>query len=182
MIPFNPLSSPLPSPSSPPNPVFCTFITFFSVLVASFRAMKCMKALFTRSNRAHSKDNVKDPKDSDSLSPSASHQKGKLPQLPPLREWPPPSPPLEQPQSGSPTSITSYKPLPELSFLPLIDDSLVHFADYDPRSISHFGAPSLMSPRKILLTQPSAPARHTLALISTLPGEARARLATEALP
>ncbi|KAN0133520.1 hypothetical protein V8E53_008688 [Lactarius tabidus] len=141
MIPFNPLSSPLPSPSSPPNPVFCTFITFFSVLVASFRAMKCMKALFTRSNRAHSKDNVKDPKDSDSLSPSASHQKGKPPQLPPLREWPPPSPPLEQPQSGSPTSITSYKPLPELSFLPLIEDSLVHFAHYDPRSISHFGAP-----------------------------------------
>jgi hypothetical protein len=105
-----------------------------------------MKVLFNRFNRAHSKDKVKDPRDSDSLSPLASsNQKEKLPQIFPLQEWPPPPPPLEQPERsvGAPTSITSYKPLPELSFLPLslIEDSLVHFGDYDPISISHFRGP-----------------------------------------
>jgi hypothetical protein len=103
-----------------------------------------MKALFSRFNRAHSKDKVKDPRESDSLSPPASsYQKEKPPQLYPLREWPPP--PLELPQRsiGTPTSITAFKPLPELSFLPLslIEDSLVHFTDYDPISISHFRGP-----------------------------------------
>ena len=132
-------SSPLPSPSYPPNPVCCTFITFFSVFAASFRAMK---ALFNRFGRTHSKEKVKDPRDSDTSAPS--YQREKLPQLPPLREWPPP-PPLEQPQRsmGTPTSITSYKPLPELSSRPLppIEDSLIPFADYDPLSISHSRGP-----------------------------------------
>jgi hypothetical protein len=135
------LFSPLPSPSFPPNPVFCTFI----VLAASFRAMK---ALFNRFNRAraHSKGKVKDPTDSDSLSPPAtSYQKEKLPQLPPLREWLPPLPPLEQPQRsiGTPSSITSHKHLPERSSRPLppIEDSLVHFTSYDPISISDSKGP-----------------------------------------
>ena len=105
-----------------------------------------MKALFNRFKslfkRAHSKTKVQDPRDSraDPLSPSApsapSYQK---PQLPP------PPPPLEQPQRdiGTPTSITSYKPLPELSSRPLppIEDSLIPFADYDPVSISHPSGP-----------------------------------------
>jgi hypothetical protein len=135
------LFSPLPSPSFPPNPVFCTFI----VLAASFRAMK---ALFNRFNRAraHSKGKVKDPTDSDSLSPPAtSYQKEKLPQLPPLREWLPPLPPLEQPQRsiGTPSSITSHKHLPERSSRPLppIEESLVHFTSYDPISISDSKGP-----------------------------------------
>ena len=105
-----------------------------------------MKALFNRFKslfkRAHSKTKVQDPRDSraDPLSPFApsapSYQK---PQLPP------PPPPLEQPQRdiGTPTSITSYKPLPELSSRPLppIEDSLIPFADYDPVSISHPSGP-----------------------------------------
>jgi hypothetical protein len=105
-----------------------------------------MKALFNRFNRAHSKDKVKDPGDSDSLSPSASsYKKVKLPQLPPLREWPPPPPPLEQPQRSidTPTSITSYKPIPELSSRPLppIEVTLVPFTDYYPISISDSRGP-----------------------------------------
>ncbi|KAH9079470.1 Dbl-like domain-containing protein [Lactarius deliciosus] len=100
-----------------------------------------MKALFNRFNRGHSKDKVKDPRDSDSFPPAPSYQREKLPQLPPLREWPPAPPPLEQPQRsiGTPTSITSYKPLPELSSRPLppIDDTPVPFVDYGPISISH---------------------------------------------
>jgi hypothetical protein len=105
-----------------------------------------MKALFNRFHRAHPKDKVKDPRDSDSLSPPASsNQKETLPQLPPLQEWPPPSPPLEQPERSisTPTSITSYKPLPEISILPLplIEDSHVHFNDYVPISKSHFRGP-----------------------------------------
>ena len=39
-----------------------------------------------------------------------------------------------------------------------------------------------MSPTKILLRKPSSPAEHPLALIRTLPRQARARLATHALP
>ena len=134
-------SSPLPSPSSPPNLVFCTFITLFSISRPPLLG-RAMKALFNRFNRGHSKEKVKDPRDSDSFPPPSSYQKEKLPQLPPLREWPPGPPPLEQPQHsiGTPTSITSYKPLPELSSRPLppIEDSLVPFADYD---ISHSRGP-----------------------------------------
>ena len=113
-----------------------------------------MKVLFNRFKslfkRAHSKTKVQDPRDSraDPLSPSApSAQKEKLLELP-LREWPqewPPSPPPLQLQRdiGTPTSITSYKPLPELSSIPLppIENSLIPFADYDPVSISHSGGP-----------------------------------------
>ncbi len=107
---------------------------------------RAMKALFNRFNRGHSKEKVKDPRDSDSFPPpGTSYQREKLPQLPPLREWPPPPPPLEQPQRsiGTPTSITSYKPLPELSSRPLppIDDTPVPFVDYDPISISHSRGP-----------------------------------------
>ena len=104
-----------------------------------------MKVLFNRFKslfkRAHSKTKVKDPRDSraDPLSPSArSLQKKKLPSLPPLPEWPPPPPPLEQPRRdiGTPTSITSYKPLPELSSRTL-EETPLHFGGYDPISISH---------------------------------------------
>ena len=79
----------------------------------------------------------------DSFPPSDPYQKEKLPQgpqLPLLREWPPP-PPLEQPQRsiGCPTLITLYKPLPEPSSssrpLTPIEDTLVPFADYDSMSI-----------------------------------------------
>ena len=91
-----------------------------------------MKVLLNRYNRGHFKDKS-------TFAPS--YQKEKLPQLPPLREWPPYPPPLEQPQRDidSPTSFTSFKPLPELSSRPLspIEDSLVPFDDYDPISKSY---------------------------------------------
>ncbi len=103
-----------------------------------------MKALFNRFNRGLSKEKVKDPKDpADSvLPPASSYQKEKLPQLPPLKEWPPT---LEQPQRSTdiPTSITSGKPLPEIfsRSLPPIEDTPVPFSDYDPISISHSRGP-----------------------------------------
>jgi hypothetical protein len=102
-----------------------------------------MKALFNRFNRGLSKDKAKDSKDTDLFpSPSTSYQKEKLPQLPPLRDWPPQ---LEEPQRSldTPTSITSFKPLPELSSRPLppIGDSLVSPADYNPISIAHSRGP-----------------------------------------
>ena len=106
-----------------------------------------MKVLFNRFRslfkRAHSK-----VKDSRADPFSRSFQKGKPPlrppQLPPLPEWPPLLLPLEQSESdiGTQTSITSYKPLPELSPRPLppIEDSLacslVPFSNYDPNPIS----------------------------------------------
>jgi hypothetical protein len=120
---------------------------YFIVLAASSRAMK---ALFKRFNRAQAraKDKVKDPMDSDSLSPPAtSYQKEKPPQLPPLRDWPPPPPPLEQPErsTGTPTSITSHKPLPEHSSHPLPplepEVTLIPFTDYYPISISDSRGP-----------------------------------------
>ena len=111
-----------------------------------------MKALFNRFKslfkRAHSKTKVKDPRDSQAnpfSSSARSYQKEKLLPLPPLHEWPLPPHPLEQPQpdTSTLTSITSYKPLPELSFhtLPLIEDTLLPFGDYDPISISHSRSP-----------------------------------------
>ncbi|KAI0306513.1 Dbl-like domain-containing protein [Multifurca ochricompacta] len=103
-----------------------------------------MKALFNRFNRGLSKDKAKEPKDSDLFSPStSSYQKEKLPQLPPLREWPPS--PFEQPQRsvGTPTSIASFKPLPELSSRPLppIEDTPHPLTDYNPISVSHSRGP-----------------------------------------
>jgi hypothetical protein len=102
-----------------------------------------MKALFNRFNRGLSKDKAKDSKDTDSFPPSPpSYQKEKLPQLPPLREWPPS---LEQPQRsvGTPTSITSFKPLPELSSRPLppIGDFPVSPEEYTPISVTHSRGP-----------------------------------------
>ncbi len=102
-----------------------------------------MKALFNRFNRGLSKDKTKDPKDADLYPPStSSYQREKLPQLPPLREWPPT---MDQPQHpvGTPTSITSFKPLPELSSRPLppIGDSPISPAEYVPISITHSRGP-----------------------------------------
>jgi hypothetical protein len=102
-----------------------------------------MKALFNRFNRGLSKDKAKDSKDTDVYPPSTpSYQKEKLPQLPPLKGWPPP---LEQPQRsvGTPTSITSFKPLPELSSrsLPPIGDIPVPSVDYTPISVTHSRGP-----------------------------------------
>jgi hypothetical protein len=94
-----------------------------------------MKALFNRFNRGLSKDKTKDPKDTDLFPPpTPSYQKEKLPQLPPLREWPPA---MDQPQSSveTPTSITSFKPLPP------IGDSLVSPAEYTPISVTHSRGP-----------------------------------------
>ncbi len=102
-----------------------------------------MKALFNRFNRGLSKDKTKDPKDTDLYPPTTpSYQKEKLPQLPPLREWPPP---LDEPQRsvGTPTSITSFKPLPELSSRPLppIGDASISPAEYTPISVTHSRGP-----------------------------------------
>ena len=102
-----------------------------------------MKALFNRFNRGLSKDKTKDPKDTDLFPPQApSYQKEKLPQLPPLRGWPPP---MDQPQCSveTPTSIASFKPLPELSSRPLpsISNSLVSPAEYIPISVTHSRGP-----------------------------------------
>ena len=98
-----------------------------------------MRALFSRFNRGLSKDKAKDTKDPDLLPSTSSYQKEKI-QLPPLRGWPPT--PLEEPQHsiGTPTSIASSKPLPELSSrpLPLIDPSLI---DYNPISVTHSKGP-----------------------------------------
>ena len=102
-----------------------------------------MKALFNRFNRGHSKDKPKDSKDTDLFPPSSpTYQKEKLPQLPPLREWPPPA---DQPQRsvGTPTSIASFKPLPELSSRPLppISDSLLSPVDYIHTPVTHSRGP-----------------------------------------
>ena len=99
-----------------------------------------MKALFNRFNRGLSKDKTKDPKDTDLFPPpTTSYQREKLPELPPLRGWPPP---MDQPQSSveTPNSITSFKPLPELSSRPLppISDSA---AEYIPISVTHSRGP-----------------------------------------
>ena len=102
-----------------------------------------MKALFNRFNRGLSKEKTKDPKDNDLFPPQApSYQREKLPQLPPLREWPPP---MDQPQCSAetPTSITSFKPLPELSSrpLPAISDTLASPTEYIPISVLHSRGP-----------------------------------------
>ncbi|KAH9966729.1 hypothetical protein BC827DRAFT_693372 [Russula dissimulans] len=102
-----------------------------------------MKALFNRFNRGLSKDKAKDSKDTDLFPPPpSSYQKEKLPQLPPLKGWPPP---LEQHQHsvGTPTSISSFKPLPELSSRPLppIGDIPAPLADFAPLSLSHSRGP-----------------------------------------
>ncbi|TFY82976.1 hypothetical protein EWM64_g1042 [Hericium alpestre] len=82
-----------------------------------------MKALFNRFNRGLTKDKTRDPRDADT--PPAI-QREKLPQLPPLPEWPPR-------QSGTPSSFASDKPLPDLSQRPLppVDDTPpTSFQDY----------------------------------------------------
>ncbi len=67
-----------------------------------------MKAFLTRLNRglagSKEKDREKD-----------SGQKEKIPQLPPLRDWPPTS----QRVTSTPNSVNSFKPLPELALPPL---------------------------------------------------------------
>jgi hypothetical protein len=67
-----------------------------------------MKALFQRFQRG-----TKD-KDRDSLRDKDTPPKEKFLQLPPLPEWPPP-----QRATSTPTSIASFKPLPDLSLRPL---------------------------------------------------------------
>jgi hypothetical protein len=134
-------------PSSPPLPplsssVLLSFFSYHHSLIAFFLTSCPMKALFNRFNRGLSKDKAKDSKDTDVFPPSSSYQKEKLPQLPPLKDWPPQ---LEQPQRsvGTPTSITSFKPLPELSSRPLppIGDVPVPPEDYFPISVAHSRGP-----------------------------------------
>ncbi|KAI9510855.1 Dbl-like domain-containing protein [Russula earlei] len=94
-----------------------------------------MKALFNRFNRGLSKDKAKDTKDTGVYPPStSSYQREKLPQLPPLRDWPPP---IEQPQRSvdTPTSIASFKPLPEIS------SHIPPPTDYIPVSVTHSRGP-----------------------------------------
>ncbi|KAI0050935.1 Dbl homology domain-containing protein [Auriscalpium vulgare] len=79
-----------------------------------------MKALFSRLNRGLKDKTAKDPKDSDQ---SAAYRQEKIPQLPPLRDWPPGSQQTapQQPQRNSEalSIASSFKPLPELSDRPL---------------------------------------------------------------
>ena len=122
---------------------FYIFFPYHHSLIASFLTSSAMKALFNRLNRGISKDKAKDPKDTDLFPPpSSSYQKEKLPQLPPLKDWPPS---LEQPQRsvGTPTSIASFKPLPELSTRPLppIGDNPVPPAEYPPISVIYSRGP-----------------------------------------
>ena len=63
-----------------------------------------MKAFLSRINRGLSKEKDRDKE---------PVHKEKVPTLPPLREWPP------QQQQTTPTSVYSYKPLPEISTRPL---------------------------------------------------------------
>ncbi|THH14343.1 hypothetical protein EW146_g5975 [Bondarzewia mesenterica] len=81
-----------------------------------------MKALFSRFNRGLSKDKTRDSKDPDTNFPS-TYQREKLSQLPPLPEWPPSR------QTGTPSSIASSKPLPDILSRPLpsIDEPLPPF-------------------------------------------------------
>lgn len=84
-----------------------------------------MKALFSRLNRGLSKDKPKDGPDP--ILPS--YHKEKL-QLPPLPDWPP-----NRAAAGTPSSLASYKPLPDISSRPLppIDEPLPPFPpDSDP--------------------------------------------------
>ena len=135
-LPSPPLLPPLPPPSLHLFPLSaCSHLILLST--------SAMKALFNRFNRGLSKDKTKDPKDTDLYPPqSSSYQKEKLPQLPPLREWPPS---MDQPQCSveTPTSITSFKPLPELSSRPLppISDSPVSPTEYTPISVTHSRGP-----------------------------------------
>lgn len=66
-----------------------------------------MKAFLNRINRGLSKEKDRDK--------DAVH-KEKIPPLPPLRGWPPQH---VQPVAATPTSVFSYKPLPEISSRPL---------------------------------------------------------------
>ena len=142
---LRPFHFPSSLPSSFPlsSSVLYIFSPYHHSLIALFLTSCAMKALFNRFNRGLSKDKAKDPKDTDSSTPSPpSYQKEKLPQLPPLKEWPPP---LEQSQRsvGTPTSIASFKPLPELSTRPLppIGDTPVAPAEYIPISVIYSRGP-----------------------------------------
>lgn len=86
-----------------------------------------MKAFFNRFNRA-TKDKLSDasPKDADG---TRLYSKEKL-QLPPLPDWPPQQ--QQQRPGGTPSSLASTKPLPELSSRPLppIDDPPSPYPDF----------------------------------------------------
>ncbi|KAI0318640.1 Dbl domain-containing protein [Amylostereum chailletii] len=89
-----------------------------------------MKAFLNRFNRGLSKDKSRDPKDAET---SPSFHKEKLPpQFPKLPEWPPNQPQQPQRSSGTPSSFTSFKPLPDISSRPLppIEEPLPAFPDY----------------------------------------------------
>jgi hypothetical protein len=131
----------LPPPLLPPPSLHLFPLSACSDLI--LLSTSAMKALFNRFNRGLSKEKTKDPKDTDLYPPqTSSYQKEKLPQLPPLREWPPS---MDQPQCSveTPTSIASFKPLPELSSRPLppISDSPVSPAEYTPISLTHSRGP-----------------------------------------
>lgn len=131
---------PIPPPLLPPSLPYPFTACSDRILITT----SAMKALFNRFNRGLTKDKTKDPKDTDLYPPppTPSYQKEKLPQLPPLREWPPP---MDQPQCSveTPSSISSFKPLPELSSRPLppIGDSPISPAEYFPISVTHSRGP-----------------------------------------
>lgn len=99
-----------------------------------------MNPVSNQSNGSHPKGKSKDSKDVALSPPSTPYQEKNLPPLPALSEWPPP---LEQPQRliGTPTSITSFEPLPnaELSSLSLL--SIGDTEDYITTSTTHYRVP-----------------------------------------
>lgn len=71
-----------------------------------------MKALFSRFNRGLTKEKDRDPpKDNGDATTPATTPKEKVLQLPPLPEWPPTTTRV----TSTPNSISSYKPLPEIT-------------------------------------------------------------------
>jgi hypothetical protein len=80
-----------------------------------FSLVCAMKALFDRFNRGLHKDSSLSRRDTDLYPPNPSYR---LPQLPPLREWPPP---VDRPQRpSSPSSTASFEPLSEAEILTLL--------------------------------------------------------------
>ncbi|EPQ58225.1 DH domain-containing protein [Gloeophyllum trabeum ATCC 11539] len=76
-----------------------------------------MKALFNRFNRSITREKDREPAKDDSY----PFKKEKLPALPPLPEWPP-----AQPATGTPKSVDSRKPLPDIGTraLPPVDQPI----------------------------------------------------------
>lgn len=126
---------PPPSSSSePPNSSLCSFTTtnLRSQAGASQERVprrRAMKAFLHRINRGLSKEKDRDKE---------SVHREKIPSLPPLRGWPP------QHLAATPTSVFSYKPLPEISSRPLPPISDEHTSSSTESSASPTPAGSVV--------------------------------------